>query len=160
MKQVLAEQHLQRKTKEKDLADRANACRKTLTQLEKRKLSNVEKWMSGVMGKDIYLKKREELDRKIAEARFELQQTESQLRLEESAADHGINGTVKSIRRFEEESMVSREMLETFFEAIYVTDPEHIELKWKFSDAFQEFLLEVEKRADSAQEQTAQEKNA
>lgn len=160
MEQVLAEQHLQRKTKEKDLADRANACRKTLTQLENQKLSNVEKWMSGVMGKDIYLKKREVLDGKIAEARSELQKMESQLRLEEDAADHGINRTVKSIRRFEEESMVSREMLETFFEAIYVTDPEHIELKWKFSDTFQEFLMEVEKRADSAQENTTQEKNA
>ena len=160
MEQVLEEQKAQRRFTEKNLAAKADELRKKLEQLESRKLLNVEKWMSGIMGKDIYLKKREQLDIEIADTQSELQKLESRLQQDETAADRVINGTVKSIQHFAKESIVSREMLVTFFEAIYVTDPEHIELQWKFSDEFKEFLLEVERRADSAQEHTTQEKNA
>lgn len=143
---ILEEQRIQQQSFEKSMADKAEQCRKKLAQLENRKLFNVEKLMEGSIGEEIYLKQRKKLEDEITQSQSELSQIESQFQLEDAAADYTINKTIKDIKRFAQENVVSKEMLKTLIEGIYVTDSEHIELRWKFSDEFVSLLAEAGRR--------------
>lgn len=149
--EIVGEENRQINLTEKYINDQTDLYRTKLAQLENTKLSNVEKWLDGSIGEDFYLINRKKLDEEITQIQSELWQIESQFQIKAESTDYETNRFLKDIQRFAHESGVSREMLETFFDAIYVTDSEHIELKWKFTDIFVSLLVEAERRQKKTQ---------
>lgn len=115
---------------------------RALEQCENDKFSNVDAMMAGDISKAEYQERRkllndqeEILKRQIAEA----QKQELDARMEESEEAARAIEKLSSFARAQE---LTQEMVSALVKEVRVTDPEHIEIRWNFSDLVMEFLTE------------------
>ncbi len=115
---------------------------KALERCENDKFANVDAMMSGDISKDQYQERRkllndqeEALKKQIAEA----QKRDFDPRMEQSEEAAGV---IEKLRSFDGAQELTPEMVGALVKEVRVTDPEHIEIRWNFSEMVMEFLTE------------------
>ena len=64
----------------------------------------------------------------------EIKELEGKIREAEMAADDGVREAVGTLKRYAGETELTREIVVALVEKVVIYDPEHMEIRWKFSD--------------------------
>ena len=64
----------------------------------------------------------------------EIKELEGKIREAELAADDGVREAVGTLKRYAGETELTREIVVALVEKVVIYDPEHMEIRWKFSD--------------------------
>lgn len=115
---------------------------KALERCENDKFANVDAMMAGDISKDQYQERRkllndqeESLKKQISDA--QKQNLDARMEQSEEAAD-----VIDKLRSFEGTEKLTPEMVAALVKEVRVTDPEHIEIRWNFSDEVYRFITE------------------
>lgn len=111
--------------------------------LKAEKLRQYEFYAEGVISKEAYLNKKSELMRAIEN--LENTQTAGNLLLEQQKDILDCANSLSSLAvKFKGEEKLSRKMVTSFIEAVYVFDPNHIEVVFLFEDEIRRLMKSVE----------------
>lgn len=72
----------------------------------------------------------------------EIKETEDMLRDAETAADDEMEAVYKKIKAYSGEQQLNQKMVQALIDKVLVTDSEHVEIVWKFSDEIYKFIME------------------
>jgi hypothetical protein len=122
------------------LAERIAGLEKEKEKCESDKFVNVDLFMAGDLQKDIYLARRSELTRFAERIEAEMLDAKKKLHEMETAADDEMEAALGTMKRFAGEEQLSKAMVQELIEKVLVTDPEHVEIVWKFSDEVRKFI--------------------
>lgn len=128
--------------KKQAVAERNNAGMvKKLSDLQKKKakceaerFTNMDQFMAGSLDKNVYQKKRTELTKEEKRLDSLLSDLEVKLQEIESVQDEGTKAVLETVERFSGASELDQKIVEVLIEKVLVYDPEHVEIKWNFSD--------------------------
>lgn len=111
-----------------------------LTKLNSDKFANMDRYMSGEMDKAVYLKQRTEMDQQIASLSESIIDLEKKLQSSQVEASDETSTVLSNIKKYSCEEQLTNEMVLAFIKNVYITDEEHIEIQWNFSDMFLQYL--------------------
>lgn len=104
------------------------------------KFANMDGFMAGTIGKDVFQRKRAEL------AEQESRLTEQIALLEKQAQELKMEGSgetaraVEKIQSFSEAEALSADVVKALVKEVRITDREHMEILWNFKDEVMEFI--------------------
>ena len=111
-----------------------------LTKLNTDKFANMDRYMSGEMDKTVYLKLRSEMDQQIASLSESITALERKLQAVQAEASDEASTVLANIKKYAGEKQLTNEMVLAFIKKVLITDGEHIEIQWNFSDVFLQYL--------------------
>ncbi|MCI6397651.1 recombinase family protein [Lawsonibacter sp.] len=139
------EKRLQKR--QSSLGNEQEACALQIADLQRKldkantdKFANIDRYMAGSMDKATYLKKREELTSQIEQLEKQIAALENKAEELRATDSSEVSAVLKPVHQYEKAQSLTREMILAFIKAVYVTDNEHIEIEWNFSDMFKQIL--------------------
>lgn len=111
-----------------------------LTKLNTDKFANMDRYMSGEMDKTVYLKLRSEMDQQIASLSESITALERKLQAVQAEASDEASTVLANIKKYAGEKQLTNEMVLAFINKVLITDGEHVEIQWNFSDVFLQYL--------------------
>lgn len=134
--------------KRRDSADQNNADMvKKLADLQRDRekcdadrFSNVDLFMAGKLEKDVYQSRRAELTQKAEALDKQIRDLEETLRRAETESDDGTKEILETMEKYSEATELTQDMVRALIEKVVVYDPEHVEIRWKFSDEVKSLL--------------------
>ena len=69
-------------------------------------------------------------------------QDTAKLHESEAAADDSVRDAVATMKKYSGGQELSKEIVEALIDKVVIDDPEHMEIRWKFSDEVMEFIGE------------------
>ena len=127
-----------RKTAIKECADNIRALQLQSEQLKGVKLRLYEKYTSGSITRDEYLRQKKVTDAKIADNEETIRRGHERMQeldSEQSCSDERLDAVCKEYRKSE---ALTYELAHAFISAMYIHDQDNIEIVWKFGDIFDE----------------------
>ena len=122
---------------------------KKLADLQKKKakcesdrFTNMDQFMAGNLEKDVYQKRRAELTKEVERLDGLIADLEAKLREMETVQDEGTKALMETAERFSGAKELDQKMVDALIEKVLVYDPEHVEIRWKFSDEVMKLLKE------------------
>ena len=115
-------------------AERLAELQRDKEECEAERFANVDRYMAGERGKEEYQKARAVLTRRAERLDGEIKELEGKIREAELAADDGVREAVGTLKRYAGETELTREIVVALVEKVVIYDPEHMEIRWKFSD--------------------------
>ena len=109
---------------------------------ESDRFANVDQFMSGNLDKDVYQTRRAELNRTAVKLEEEIGEAERRLKDSQMAADEGVADAYGKMKKYAEEGQLTQRMVQELIEKVVVTDPEHVEVVWRFSDEVMKFIMD------------------
>jgi DNA invertase Pin-like site-specific DNA recombinase len=122
------------------MAQRLAELQREKEKCESDKFVNVDQFMAGDLQKDIYLARRAELAKTTECIEAEIQEAEKKLHEMETAADDDTADALGKMKRYARENQLNQKMVQELIAKVVVTDPEHVEIVWKFSDEVRKFI--------------------
>jgi hypothetical protein len=122
------------------MAQRLAELQREKEKCESDKFVNVDQFMAGDLQKDIYLARRAELAKTAERIEAEIQEAEKKLHEMETAADDDTADALGKMKRYARENQLNQKMVQELIAKVVVTDPEHVEIVWKFSDEVRKFI--------------------
>lgn len=126
----------------RNLADQLAGLQKEKEGCEAERFSNVDQFMAGNLDKDVYQRRRAELGRKAESLDVQIQEMEQKLQETETVRDDGTQQVLDVMKRHSGEEQLTQELVQALIEKVIVTDPEHVEIRWKFGDGIYKFITE------------------
>lgn len=124
------------------LADRLASLQRKREKCEADRFTNVDMFMSGNLDRDTYQRKRTELAKLSEKIDDEIEEAEQILRETETATDNEMAAVYKKMKTYSGEQQLNQKMVQALIDKVLVTDPEHVEIVWKFSDKIYKFIME------------------
>lgn len=124
------------------LADTLASLQRKKEKCEADRFTNVDMFMSGNLDKDTYQRKRTELAELSERIDSEIEETKDMLRDAETAADDEMAAVYKKMKAYSGEQQLTQKMVQALIDKVLVTDSEHVEIVWKFSDEIYKFIME------------------
>lgn len=109
---------------------------------ESDRFANVDQFMAGTLDKDVYLRRRAELNRTAESLGAEITRVERAIRSSEVAADDAMAEAYGKLKKYSGEEQLTQKLVQELIDKVLVTDPEHIEIVWKFSEDIIKFIME------------------
>ena len=128
--------------KKQAAAERNNAGTvKQLADLQKKKakceverFTNMDQFMAGNLDKEVYQKRRSELTEEAERLDGMIADLEAKLQEMEIVRDDGTKALMETVERFSGATELDQKIVDALIEKVLVYDPEHVEIRWKFSD--------------------------
>lgn len=122
---------MEEERKKRKTTDIANHGReKEIEMLTEEKVRQYEAYAAGVISKETFVRKKRELDGEIHRLKSSINECREGLKENEKLFSL-LPDMVKSAKRFQQEEKMTREMVETFIESVYVFDSSTIEIVFK-----------------------------
>lgn len=122
---------------------------KKLADLQKKKVKcesdrfiNMDQFMAGNLDKEAYQKRRAELTKEVERLDGLITDLEAKLREMETVQDEGTKALMETAERFSGAKELDQKMVDVLIEKVLVYDPEHVEIRWKFSENAYQFIME------------------
>ena len=142
VKMKLEEQNIESQNALLSMNEKLDVLKRKRDKYEADRFTNVDMFMDGNLDKDSYQRRRAELSKAIEEINTEIDSVESELHNLEAATDDELATVYKNMRKYSGENQLSQKMVQTLIDKVLVTDPDHVEIKWKFSDEIYKFIME------------------
>lgn len=123
------------------LADTLASLQRKKEKCEADRFTNVDMFMSVNLDRDTYQRKRAELAELSERIDSEIEETKDMLRDAETAADDGMATVYKKMKTYSGEQQLNQKMVQALIDKVLVTNPEHVEIVWKFSDEIYKFIM-------------------
>ena len=104
------------------------------------RFSNVDLFMAGKLEKDVYQSRRAELTQKAEALDKQIRDLEETFRRAETESDDGTKEILETMEKYSEATELTQDMARALIEKVVVYDPEHVEIRWKFSDEVKSLL--------------------
>ena len=115
---------------------------KELKRIESDKYSNMDKYMSGDLPKEKFLSKKQKLDEASSALTAEIAELGNKLEVIRTSEVPETEKLVGEMKKYSKESQLTSGMVQTFIESVEITDDQHAQIIWKFSDIFKRFMEE------------------
>lgn len=122
------------------MAMRLSELQKEKTSYEAERFTNMDQFMAGNLDQDVYQSRRAELTQKVEALQKEISNLEEKLHEAEIIRDDRTQAALDAVERFSGATELDQKIVEALIEKVIVYDPEHVEIRWKFSDDVMEIL--------------------
>lgn len=103
---------------------------------------SMDQFMAGNLDKEAYQKRRAELTKEVERLDGLIADLEAKLREMETIQDEGTKALMETAEWFSGAKELDQKMVDALIEKVLVYDPEHVEIRWKFSDEVMKLLKE------------------
>lgn len=103
-------------------------------QAEKERFANMDQFMGGNPDQETYQSRRAELSEEAAGLEEKISDLEAKLQEMETIRDDGTKEALEMMERFKGVTELDQKIVYALIDKVLVYDPEHVEIRWKFSD--------------------------
>lgn len=122
------------------LATKLAGLQKEKEKCESDRFSNVDQFMAGQLDKEVYQRRRADLGRMVERLAAEIVELEQKLKAAESVKDDSLSQALGVMKKYSRADELTQAMVQELIEKVIVTDPEHVEIVWKFKDEIRKFI--------------------
>lgn len=95
--------------------------------------------MAGQLDKEVY-QRRADLGRTAERIAAEIAKLEKKLKIAEIVKDDSLSQALGVMKKYSEADELTQAMVQELMEKVVVTDPEHVEIVWKFKNEVRNFI--------------------
>jgi hypothetical protein len=110
--------------------------------LKQSKIQLYERYKASELSKDMFLTEREQIEQEISGINAQI--ADNQNKLEQSHTDNEENQFVQQFKGFANAPCLTQSMVQSLVSAIYVYDPDSIEIVWNFNDDLERMVNMLE----------------
>lgn len=107
---------------------------------ESDRFSNVDQFMAGQLDKEVYQRRRADLGRTAERLAEEIAELEQKFKAAETVKDDSLSQALGVMKKHSGANELTQTMVQELIERVIVTDPEHVEIVWKFKDEVRNFI--------------------
>lgn len=107
---------------------------------ESDRFSNVDQFMAGQLDKEVYQRRRADLGRTAERLAEEIAELEQKFKAAETVKDDSLSQALGVMKKHSGADELTQTMVQELIEKVIVTDPEHVEIVWKFKDEVRNFI--------------------
>lgn len=122
------------------LAEKLAGLQKEKEKCESDRFSNVDQFMAGQLDKEVYQRRRADLGRTAERLVAEIAELEQKLKAAETVKDDSLSQALGVMKKYSGADELTQTMVQELIEKVIVTDPEHVEIVWKFKDEVRKFI--------------------
>ena len=104
------------------------------------RFANVDQFMAGMLDKEVYQRRRADLGRIAEKLENEIAELEQKLKSAETVKDDSLTQILGVMKKYSGADELTQAMVQELTEKVVVTDPEHVEIVWKFKDEVRKFI--------------------
>ena len=95
---------------------------------------NVDQFMAGQLDKEVYQRRRADLGRLAEKLAADIAELEQKLKDAETMKDDNLSQALSVIKKYSGADELTQAMVQELIAKVDGTDPEHVEIVWKFKD--------------------------
>lgn len=122
------------------LAEKIARLQQEKEKCESDRFANVDQFMAGQLDKDVYQRRRADLGRLAEKINAEIAELEQKLKEAETVKDDNLSQALGVMKKYSGADELTQAMVQELIEKVIVTDPEHVEIVWKFKDEVRKFI--------------------
>lgn len=107
---------------------------------ESDRFANVDQFMAGQLDKEVYQIRRAELGRLAKKLDADIAEVEQKLKTAETVKDDSLSQALGVMKKYSGVAELTQAMVQELIEKVVVTNPEHVEIVWKFKDEVRKFI--------------------
>ena len=104
------------------------------------RFTNIDQFMVGQLDKEVYQRRRADLGRLAERLESEIAELEQKLKVPETVKDDSLSQALGMMKKYSGADELMQAMVQELIEKVVVTDPEHVEIVWKFKDEVRNFI--------------------
>lgn len=93
-----------------------------------------------MLDKEVYQRRRADFARLAEKLDADILELEQRLKAAETVKDDSLSQTLGVMKKYSGEDELTQAMVKELIEKVIVTDPEHVEIVWKFKDEVRKFI--------------------
>ena len=122
------------------LAEKLSRLQQEKEKCESDRFANVDQFMAGMLDKEVYQRRRADLGRLAERLEADIAELEQKLKAAESVKDDSLSQALGVMKKYSGADELTQAMVQELIEKVIVTDPEHVEIVWKFKDEVRKFI--------------------
>lgn len=122
------------------LAEKLARLQQEKEKCESDRFANVDQFMAGQLDKEVYQRRRADLGRLAEKLDADIAELEQKLKAAETVKDDGLSQALGVMKKYSRADELTQAMVQELIEKVVVTDPEHVEIVWKFKDEVRKFI--------------------
>nr|WP_282449678.1 DUF4368 domain-containing protein [Coprococcus comes] len=96
--------------------------------------------MAGQLDKEVYRRRRADLGRLAEKLDADIVELDQKLKAAETVKDDSLSQTLGVMKKYSRADELTQAMVQELIEKVVVTDPEHVEIVWKFKDEMRKII--------------------
>ena len=125
-----------------DLVKELAKLQKEKERCEAERFANMDQFMDGNLDQETYQSRRAELSEEAAGLEEKISDLEAKLQEMETIWDDGMKEALETMERFQGVTELDQKIVYALIDKVLVYDPEHVEIRWKFSDEVMKMVEE------------------
>lgn len=121
-------------------AEKLARLQKEKEKCESDRFANVDQFMAGQLDKEVYQRRRADLGRLAEKLDADIADLEQKLKAAETVKDDSLSQALDVMKKYSGADELTQAMVQELIEKVVVTDPEHVEIVWKFKDEVRKFI--------------------
>lgn len=122
------------------LAEKLARLQQDKEKCESDRFANVDQFMAGQLDKEVYQRRREDLGRLAEKLDADLVELEQMFKVAETVKDDSLSQALGVMKKYSGADELTQAMVQELIEKVVITDPEHVEIVWKFKDEVRKFI--------------------
>ena len=122
------------------LAEKLSRLQQEKEKCESDRFANVDQFMAGMLDKEVYQRRRADLGRIAERLEADIAELEKKLKAAETAKDDSLSQALGVMKKYSKADELTQAMVQELIDKVIVTDPEHVEIVWKFKDEVRKFI--------------------
>lgn len=122
------------------LAEKLARMQQEKEKCESDRFVNVDQFMAGQLDKEVYQRRRADLGRLAEKFDADIAELEQKLKDAETMKDDNLSQALSVMKKYSGADELTQAMVQELIEKVVVTDPEHVEIVWKFKDEIRKFI--------------------
>lgn len=122
------------------LTEKLSGLQQEKEKCESDRFANVDQFMAGMLDKEVYQRRRADLGRLAERLEADIAELEQKLKAAETAKDDSLSQALGVMKKYSGADELTQAMVQEMIEKVVVTDPEHVEIVWKFKDEVRKFI--------------------
>lgn len=122
------------------LAEKLARLQQEKEKCESDRFVNVDQFMAGQLDKEVYQRRRADLGRLAERLDADIAELEQKLKTAETVKDDSLSQALGVMKKYSGADELTQAMVLELIEKVVVTDPEHVEIVWKFKDEVRKFI--------------------
>lgn len=122
------------------LAEKLARLQQEKEKCESDRFVNVDQFMAGQLDKEVYQRRRADLGRLAEKLDADIAEVDQKLKTAETVKDDSLSQALGVMKKYSGVDELTQAMVQELIEKVVVTDPEPVEIVWKFRDEVRKFI--------------------
>ncbi len=122
------------------LAEKLARLQQEKEKCESDRFANADQFMAGQLDKEVYQRRRADLGRLAERFEADIEELEKKLKAAETVKDDSLSQALSVMKRYSGAEELTQAMVQELIDRVIVTDPENVEIIWKFKDEVMKFI--------------------